>query len=189
MIGVSVVCGSLNQTIRITFLAIFLSGLSIVGYCTESDVSGLSIIYSGDEQGQLWAHGCDEQVGGLDRRYTVVTSLRENRENALNIHTGGIPDPNDPNSEIVYQVALEALSMMNYDVVCLGPQDLCLPTDSLKALYASHPDVAFVCANIGSEEQDIHPIEPYTVRTFPGDIKVAIVPQTLNQIQIRSHML
>lgn len=36
MIGVLIVRGILNRTVWITFLVIFLSGLSIVGYCTES---------------------------------------------------------------------------------------------------------------------------------------------------------
>ena len=46
---------------------------------TVADISpSLTLIYSGEEQGQLGLHGCGaEQVGGLSRRQTVFQSLRE----------------------------------------------------------------------------------------------------------------
>ncbi|MDE0185312.1 MAG: hypothetical protein OXP71_07615 [Candidatus Poribacteria bacterium] len=108
-----------------------------------------TLIYAGEEGGQLGLHGCGtEQVGGLSRRQTVIHSLREVHAAALNLHAGNILDPADPNSELICQIALEALSVMNYDALCLGPGDLCLPLDSLSALYANHPDLPVICTNI-----------------------------------------
>ena len=55
--------------------------------------------------------------------------MREQYADTLNLHTGTLTDLTDPNNELIYQIALEALSTMNYDAVCLGPQDLYLPVD------------------------------------------------------------
>ena len=109
----------------------------------------LTLIYSGQEQGLLRLHGCGaEQVGGLARRHTVIKSLRQEHRHVLNLHTGNVLDSANPNNELIYQIALEALSGMNYHAVCLGPQDLCIPTDTLFALYANQPDLPIVCTNI-----------------------------------------
>ena len=69
----------------------------------------LTLIYSGEESGQLGLHGCGtEQVGGLSRRQTVIQSLRRKHSDILNLHTGNILSPTDRNNEIIYQIALEA---------------------------------------------------------------------------------
>ena len=120
--------------------------------CTQAIADAantFTLIYAGEEGGQLGLRGCGtEQVGGLSRRQTVIQSLREKHPAPLNLHTGNILDPTDPNSELICQIALEALSTMSYDAVCLGPGDLCLSLDSLAALYANHPDLPVVCTNI-----------------------------------------
>ena len=111
--------------------------------------NAFTLIYAGEEGGQLGLHGCGtEQVGGLSRRQTVIQSLREQHPAPLNLHTGNTLDPTDSNNEIICQIALEALSAMRYDAVCLGPSDLSFPLDSLSALYANHTDLPVVCTNI-----------------------------------------
>ena len=133
-----------------------------------------TLIYSGEERGQLGLHGCGaEQVGGLSRRQTVIQSLREKHSNILNLHTGNILSPTDPNNELIYQIALEALGEMNYDAIFLGPQDLCLPVDSLQALYENHPNLSVVCTNPFSPNTSSFP--PYIVQNTPSQVKVALV--------------
>ncbi len=130
-----------------------------------------TLIYAGDEGGQLGLHGCGtEQVGGLSRRQTVIQSLREKYPVSLNLHTGNFLDPTDPNNELICQIALEALSAMHYDAVCLGPGDLCLPVDSLSALYANHPDLPVICTNIVGA-QFLRPFEAIEA----GKSKIAVV--------------
>ena len=131
---------------RIGFLIALVSLLSP----PVADASNtFTLIYAGEEDGQLGLHGCGtEQVGGFSRRQTVIHTLREKHPAPLNLHTGNILDPTDPNNELICQIALEALSALNYDAVCLGPGDLCSPIDSLSALYANHPDLPVVCTNI-----------------------------------------
>ena len=109
----------------------------------------MTFIYSGEEQGQLGLHGCgSEQFGGLARRHTVIRSLRQEYRYALNLHTGNILDSVSPNNELIYQIALEALSGIDYNALCLGPQDLSIPIDTLSTLYANQPDLPIVCTNI-----------------------------------------
>ncbi len=143
--------------------------------CSVADASDtLTLFYSGEEQGQLGLHGCGtEQVGGLSRRQTVIQSLRQKHANTLNLHTGNILSPTDSDYELIYQIALEALGEMNYDAFFLGPQDSCLPVDSLQALYANHPNLPVVCTNILSPNTSSYP--PYILRNTPSQIKVALV--------------
>ena len=136
----------------------------------------LTLIYSGEEGGQLGLHGCGtEQLGGLSRRQTVIHSLREQYADPLNLHTGTLTAPTDPNNELIYQIALEALSTMNYDAVCLGPQDLYLPVDSLSALYANHPNLPVVCTNLSVADPNSLAFAPYTIQKTATQIKVAVI--------------
>jgi len=167
-----------SNPIWMTSLIIFLCSLFVVtGAFANSDILNFTLLYSGDEQGLLTAHGCDQQIGGLDHRYTLIKSLYDKRANVLNLHTGNIIVQFDSNSELIYQIALEALSVISYDVVSLGPGDLCLPVDSLKALHANHPEIPFVCANL--EEKNALAFVPYIVSQVPFDtvksVKIAVV--------------
>ena len=116
-----------------------------------------------------------EQVGGLSRRQTVIQSLREKHANILNLHTGNILSPTDPNVELIYQIALEALGEMNYDAFFLGPQDLCLPVDSLQALHANHPNLSVVCTNLFVSSSNTSSFAPYILQNTPSQVKVALV--------------
>ena len=158
---------------RIVFLVV----LGCLLLCTQAiadSSSPLTLIYSGEEQGLLRLHGCGtEQVGGLARRQTVVNLLREEHRHALNLHTGNILDSAHPNNEFICQIALEALSGMNYDALCLGPQDLCLPTDTLSALYTNHPDLPVICTNLSVSSPS--PFEPYVIQNTATPMKVAVI--------------
>ena len=144
---------------------------------TMADTSApLTLIYSGEEGGQLGLHGCGtEQLGGLSRRQTVIHALREQYADPLNLHTGTLTNPTDPNNELIYQIALEALSTMNYDVVCLGPQDLYLPVDALSALYMNHPNLPVVCTNLSGAAPNSLSFIPYTIEKTATQIRVAVI--------------
>ena len=144
---------------------------------TMADTSAtLAIIYSGEEGGQLGLHGCGtEQLGGLSRRQTVIHALGEQYDFPLNLHTGTLTDPTDPNNELIYQISLEALSTMHYDAVCLGPQDLYLSVDVLSALYANHPNLAIVCTNLSGAHPNSLSFIPYTIEKTATQIRVAVI--------------
>ena len=158
---------------RIGFLVV----LGCLLPCTQAiadSSSPLTLVYSGEEQGLLGLHGCGaEQVGGLARRHTVIKSLREEHPHALNLHAGNILDSANPNNELICQIALESLSGMDYDAVCVGPQDLSLPTDTLSALYGNHPDLPIICTNLSVSSPT--PFAPYIIRSTTPQIEVAVI--------------
>ena len=158
---------------------IFISviSLAILLSCTIVDTTtALTVVYSGEEGGQLGLHGCGtEQLGGLSRRQTIIHSLREQYADTLNLHTGNLTNPTDPNNELIYQIALEAVSAMNYGAVCLGPQDLYLPVDTLSALYANHPKLSVVCTNLSGANPNSLSFAPYTIQKTATQLRVAII--------------
>ena len=155
----------------------FLVILGCLLSCTQAIADSsypLTLIYSGEEQGLLGLHGCGaEQVGGLARRHTIIESLRAEHPHALNLHTGNTLDSANPNNELIYQIALEALSGMNYDALCLGPRDLSLPTDTLSTLYGNHPDLPVICTNLSVSSPTL--FSPYIIHNTTAQIKVTVI--------------
>lgn len=135
-----------------------------------SSAAALTLLYSGEEQGQLGLHGCGpEQVGGLAHRQTLLGDLRSKHGAVLNIHTGNLIAVSDPNVEWVYQIGLSALDAMKVDVMCLGPNELSLGLETRQALHANHPEVGAVCANLATGGET-----PYLIRVV-SSLKVAVV--------------
>ena len=158
---------------QIGFLVVLGCLLPFTQVIADSSPS-LTLIYSGEEQGLLGLHGCGaEQVGGLARRHTIIESLRDKHLNALNLHAGNILDSANSNNELIYQIALEALNGMDYDALCLGPQDLSLPTDTLSALYGNQPDLPVLCTNLSISSPN--PFAPYIIQNTTTQIEVAVI--------------
>ena len=131
----------------------------------------LTLFYSGEEQGQLGLHGCgSEQVGGLAHRYTLIKNLYIKHPDAvLNLHTGNLIDARDQNAEWVYQIGLSALDVIGVDVLCLGPNELSLPPETLAAIHVNHPEIVFTCANTKSGVE-----KPYLIETVES-VNIAVV--------------
>ena len=130
----------------------------------------LTILYSGEEHGQLGLHGCGtEQVGGLAHRHTLISELRTDFDAVLNLHTGNLIDTTDENAEWIYQIGLTALDVMEVDVLCLGPHELSFSSETLAALHANHPKIAFTCANAKRGIES-----PYQIQTV-SSMDVAVV--------------
>ena len=104
--------------------------------------------------------------------YPIVA--RKTRD-ILNLHTGNILDPANPNNELICQIALEALGEMNYDLVFLGPQDLCLPIDSLQSIHANHPNLPVVCTNLFVSSPNTSSFVPYIVQNTPSQVKIGFI--------------
>ncbi len=130
----------------------------------------LTILYSGEEHGQIGLHGCGaEQIGGLAHRQTLIDTLHFKSEEVLNLHTGNLIDPTDANAEWIYQIGLSAFEAMKIDAVCLGPNELSLPFETLAALHSNHSAVGFVCTNATPRIDT-----PYLIRKV-ASVNVAIV--------------
>ncbi len=138
---------------------------------TVDKADALTILYAGEEHGQLGQHGCGaEQVGGLANRWTLIENLYiKHSGEVLNLHTGNLIDATDQNAEWVYQIGLSALEAMKVDVLCLGPNELSLSPETLAAIHANHPNIVFTCANSQSGVE-----VPYLIQTYDS-INVAVV--------------
>ena len=152
----------------IAFTFLFVVSLLL---CSVKSAMALTIFYSGEEQGQLGLHGCgNEQVGGLAHRHTLIENLYIKHPGAvLNLHTGNLIDATDQNAEWVYQIGFSALETMKVDVLCLGPNELSLPQETLAALHADYPSIGITCANLKQEKA-----RPYLIQSVDS-MDVAVI--------------
>ena len=152
------------------FLIATLLFIILLFFGTVMSSTAFTLLYSGEEHGQLGLHGCgSEQVGGLAHRHTLISNLRTTQDAILNLHTGNLIDATDENAEWVYQIGLSALDAMAVDVLCLGPQELSFSSETLAALHANHPNIAFTCANLKREIES-----PYLIQVV-SSMNVAVV--------------
>ena len=136
------------------FLIATLLFIILLFFSTVMSGTAFTLLYSGEEHGQLGLHGCgSEQVGGLAHRHTLISDLRTDFDAVLNLHTGNLIDATGENAEWVYQIGLSTLDEMEMDVLCLGPNELSLPLETLEALHANHPKIAFTCANLKTRDR------------------------------------
>ena len=152
----------------LTFTFLFIATLLL---CSVKSANALTIFYSGEEHGQLGLHGCgSEQVGGLAHRYPLIENLYIKHPGAvLNLHTGNLIDATDQNVEWTYQIGLSALEAMKVDVLCLGPNELSLSSETLAALQANYPEIGVTCANVNRGIE-----KPYLIQTY-ASVNVAVV--------------
>ena len=152
----------------LTFTFLFIATLLL---CSVKSANALTIFYSGEEHGQLGLHGCgSEQVGGLAHRYTLIENLYIKHPGAvLNLHTGNLIDATDQNVEWTYQIGLSALEAMKVDVLCLGPNELSLSSETLAGLQANYPEIGVTCANVNRGIE-----KPYLIQTY-ASVNVAVV--------------
>lgn len=136
----------------------------------EERTKALTLFYSGEEHGQLGLHGCGaEQVGGVAHRQTLIEDLYIKYDAVLNLHIGNLIDATDENAEWVYQIGLTALEAIQIDVLCLGPNELSIPLETIAALHTNHPEVEVVCTNLTTKIG-----KPYLIRTV-GSAEVAVI--------------
>ena len=152
------------------FLIATLLFIILLFFGTVMSSTAFTLLYSGEEHGQLGLHGCgSEQVGGLAHRHTLISDLRTDFDAVLNLHTGNLIDATDENAEWVYQIGLSALDAMEVDVLCLGPHELSFSSETLAALHVNHPNIAFTCANLKREIES-----PYLIQAV-SSMDVAVV--------------
>lgn len=115
------------QHLNLLTLILFFS-FRLFTFGEERDTA-MTLLYSGEEQGQLGAHGCGvEQVGGLAHRQTLIAALHTKASAVLNLHIGNLIDATDPNAEWIYQIGLSALAAMETDVMFWVPTNSLCPS-------------------------------------------------------------
>ncbi|MHC4431318.1 MAG: multiheme c-type cytochrome [Planctomycetota bacterium] len=105
---------------------------------TEADA--LNVFFTGSTLGRLKPCGCSGgQLGGLERRPAVFNSVPI--EKRLLIDTGSLVETNSDQDLIKFDIIVEALGLLDYDVVNLTEQDLEIAEN--RGLLG-HPAIRFI---------------------------------------------
>jgi len=115
-------------TIVVVGIALIVEGAGIVaGSLFASDKATLTILYTNDTRGYLEPCGCrPSALGGLPRRAMLVKRIREGKGRVVLLDSGNLTENEDK-----LGVVLQAMAMLNYDAIGLGPLDWALDGQQL----------------------------------------------------------
>jgi hypothetical protein len=100
----------------------------------------LTVFLTGNELGELKPCGCSGgQLGGLERRSAVFNTVAESRR--LILDTGSLVKNDSDQNLIKFNVIIEALGLLNYDLVSLNKKDIEIarslgPLDKLSSAFS-----------------------------------------------------
>src|SRR5262245_60294766 len=147
----------------------------------------LVLFFSGEQHNYEAPCGCTlPQYGGLERRYNFVTQMRKLGLKIVAMDLGDIytRGPLLDQAKLKFQVSMEALNLMGYDAIAVGPQELRYPLlDALAntVLQKNYP-FSILAANIMPKQEEFPAekkpsmLDSYrVVETKDTDVKVGIV--------------
>jgi hypothetical protein len=118
-----------------------------------------ALIFTGRQAGYIEPCGCTglaNQKGGLVRRDTLLTELRQKGWTLIPMDAGNQVKRFGRQSEIKFQMTYEGLKLMDYQAIGLGPDDLRLSTGEVFAALSDQP-ARFVSANAAVLDRDLLP--------------------------------
>lgn len=113
-----------------------------------------AIMLTGEQRGHLEPCGCSEnQSGGLSRRADFARQLRDRGWSVTGFDLGGLLKRTRRQSEMKFEATRDALNIIGYQGVGLGPEDLRLGSEYLFTSYSNTSnevgfDLPFVSANV-----------------------------------------
>ncbi|HEY5604520.1 MAG TPA: multiheme c-type cytochrome [Gammaproteobacteria bacterium] len=109
-------------TILIAFAGLFLHGL----LPARADTIPLTIIYSGNLDGELEPCGCSDEgnLGGIKRRATLLDTIKAQTPDAVIFSAGGLIASEGTNDFLKAVYILKAFSTLNYDAIGVQWVDL-----------------------------------------------------------------
>lgn len=113
----------------------------------------LALVFTGRQDGYFEPCGCagkDRMKGGLSRRHTMIRQLREQGWPLVVMDVGGLIKGFGKQTEVKFQVTVDALRTIKYDAINLGRNDLRLPAPLLLSVVApaGQTESEFVSANV-----------------------------------------
>jgi hypothetical protein len=89
----------------------------------QSADDSLTVFFTGNELGALKPCGCSGgQLGGYDRRSAILNAVPEDKR--FIIDTGSFVDSDNEQNMIKYHIIIQALQLLDYDLVSLAEQDI-----------------------------------------------------------------
>jgi len=144
----------------------------------------LTLILTAQQYGYLLPCGCSRpQVGGLERRYNYLATLREAGWALTPVDLGDIPQKQGPvnlsnlQGLIKYRYSMQALKKMGYAAVSLGLYEAKLKIFNILGEYAlNDPEPKVLAANLANKDSEFpEQVFETTISQPPGSpIKVGI---------------
>lgn len=99
---------------------------SVSGWADTATPPPLSLVYSGNLNGELEPCGCAEEsdLGGIKRRATMIQRLRKENPDMFLISTGGLLSSESPRDRLKGEYILKGMEMLNYDAIGIQWRDL-----------------------------------------------------------------
>ncbi|TWU18533.1 Cytochrome c-554 precursor [Allorhodopirellula heiligendammensis] len=117
---------------------------------TTWPVPDLTLFVTGQQHGYIEPCGCtglENQKGGVARRMTFATQLRQSGWKLVPIDAGNLVRRFGRQAEIKFHRSLEALREMKYDAVGFGPDDMRIGVgDLIQEAAAETPEDALYCS-------------------------------------------
>ncbi len=130
--------------------------------CPGTGERELTLIYSGNLNGELEPCGCAEESnqGGIKRRATKIKQLREEKPDLFLISSGGLLTSNNPQDRLTGEYILKGLATMDYDAIGVQWPDLAFSPAFIKGA-----NLPWVASNmIGNEFPTVRVVERAGVR-------------------------
>ncbi len=90
---------------------------------TPSEIESLTVFFTGNVLGELKPCGCSGgQLGGLSRRAVIFNRISKDKR--LIIDTGSLVESQGEQDVIKYNITLQALKELDYDLVSLSEKDI-----------------------------------------------------------------
>lgn len=129
----------------------------------DKQANSVTLLLSGGELGYLYPCGCSEgQVGGISRRDTLLTRIREQSEAVIPIANGNFMLDSSRQSEIKADIGFFALADMGYIAYNIGQYDLQLGIAHLTSLSQQN-NLPLLSANLYRGTSPV--FEPYILHT------------------------
>jgi len=109
----------------------------------------LTIIYSGNLDGELEPCGCSEagDLGGIKRRASYLDKLKQQNPNVIAISSGGLLASDGPGDRLKSQYILLGFAALNYDAIGLQWRDLVYGEG-----FLGDDDIPWVASNWNSNQ-------------------------------------
>lgn len=126
------------------FLFLLLSGLWLVVMSPVAANDALSIVYSGNLDGELEPCGCSAEgnLGGIKRRATLLQQLRARTPALVVISAGGLLSTDGPGDRLKGEYILKGMAQLNYDAIGVQWRDLAYGVD-----FAAQAGLPWVLSN------------------------------------------
>jgi 2',3'-cyclic-nucleotide 2'-phosphodiesterase (5'-nucleotidase family) len=129
----------------------------------------LTIIYSNNTNGMLENCHCPEHAyGALEKRATIIDSVRRMTKNVLVLDAGDLLDIRK--NRILHSYVVQAYEIMGYDAWTCGDQDFTEGIDFFDRL-AHNPRLPLVCSNVRSDSGTVG--VPFLIKNY-GQLRIGI---------------